>query len=138
MTSTLYVVRLILSPIFGYEDAVEVFSFLVWDITTYILYSSLPLIVGYSVARVPDILFLNWQSSSKTCWMSLLSLTCFLLASVFWTYSAKNKFEDENNTVLKVLQIIIIFMLFVLPYLCLSISSFLLVSWVGVLNSYIQ
>ena len=97
----------------------------------------LPTVIGYSMARIPSITLQRRTGTCRRWWMIAISCIFFVLASVLGIVNDQYLLSNNDVKMLRVLKIFITFMHSFNPYIFLTISSFLLVSWTSVLNDEI-
>ena len=78
-----------------FKELMEVFSFLLFALINFLIYPSLPTLIGYSLSQMECTLFESQIAASKTFLMSSLSFLCFALACFLQAFDW-NYFETSN------------------------------------------
>ena len=111
-----------------FKEQMEVLSFILFALINFLIYPSLPTLMGYSLSQMDCTLFESQITASKTLLMSFLSFLCFALACVLqafeWHY-----FETPN-----ILQFVFDLVCLTYPCLYLIITSLCLASWIAAMS----
>ena len=116
---------------FELNDQMEVYSLVVFALINFLIYPTMPSLIGYSLSKMECVLFESPKNSSTMYLLSLFSLLCFVLASVL------QAFDWKFFEVSKIIPFIMELFWHASPFIYLNISSFCLLSWIAALNGVI-
>ena len=125
------------SVTFSGEGVTEWMSFVLYGVFHIAVFPSLTVVLGYSMASIPQITFEYKIKKYPYWWMMAISFVFYGVGSILGVVNDQERDYDEKVMLLKLLKSSVSFMSYFSSYCFLCFSSFLLVSWIAVLNDVI-
>ena len=113
----------------AHEDSVAYVTFIFFSLIKYVLYPTLPTMLGYTISKMPYFMEDSRSKSSGFSWIpSFLFIMFFTVSSVFQVFDGH--FKNAST-----LMVTLIFLSYLFPNMFLCLAAFIIISWIAKLNN---